>query len=256
MIGKRLLAGLLTTLLLTFGAAGGATAAWAGTSTTTSYAASQQATRTEVVVGLGDSVTSGYRSDESYVRALAASLTTATTAAAADNFGVPGLTTTGLLAQLNLPQVQSALEQADLVVITIGANDFTVDDADAPDLDDQLTALRQHMALVLSEVQAYAPNARIVVTGYWNAFTDASVSGADQAYTDTAMGLTERINTVLQQTATGTGTGYVDLVAAFNAASSDWSTLLADDGDHPNEAGHEAIAAAIGTVIRGSTTAL
>lgn len=246
----RALAGLLATLVLVFGGASGLATAWAGNTTTFAATGQPSGTRTgaqkiEKIVGLGDSVTSGYNADESYVEDLAASLITADTAVQADNYGVAGLTTTGLLAQLALPSVQASLADADIVVITIGANDFTVADADSADLPNQLGGLRGDVGQILTEVQQYAPGARVVLTGYWNAFTDASVSRADAAYTATAMGLTYQINAELQRAAGDAGVRYVDLVTAFDAASPDWASLLADDGDHPNDDGHRAIAAAV-----------
>ncbi|WP_144009651.1 SGNH/GDSL hydrolase family protein [Enemella evansiae] len=248
LILTRALAGILATLVLLVGGTVGLVTAWAGSATTTFTAtgpSASAAARTETVVGLGDSVTSGFAADESYVEDLASSLTSSDTAARADNYGVAGLTTTGLLAQLALPGVRASLADADVVVITIGANDFTVLDADSAALPAQLAALRADVGQILTEVQAYAPGARVVLTGYWNAFTDASISGADQAYTDAAMGLTRQLNDELQQAAAEAGVEYVDLIAAFDAASTDWATLLADDGDHPNDAGHRAIAAAV-----------
>lgn len=234
---------MIVTMIMLFGGAMSTAQAWSGDHS--DYPGTSAATRTETIVGLGDSVTSGFRADFSYVQALAESLATADTATQADNYGVAGLTTGWLSAQLSLPTTQASLARAQVVVITIGANDFTVEDADNPRLTEQLAGMRAEVDQILTRVHQYAPDAQVVLTGYWNAFADASVTGADQAYTDRAMGLTRQINEQLQQAAATGGARYVDLGAAFQVASPDWSTLLADDGDHPNDAGQQAIASAI-----------
>lgn len=54
-------------------------------------------------------------------------------------------------------------------------------------------------------------------------------------------------NSVLQQVATTQGVWYVDLVAPFLGPDDDEedTPLLAPDGNHPNAAGHQLIAATI-----------
>src|SRR5690348_8925472 len=84
----------------------------------------------QTVVGLGDSVTAASACNCTgfltlYSRQLQASshIATATT-----NLGVPGQTSAGLLAQLQGdPNAKSSVERADIVVVTIGANDFSYD---------------------------------------------------------------------------------------------------------------------------------
>ena len=68
---------------------------------------------------------------------------------------------------------------------------------------------------------------------------------------DAAAKVTDDVNDVIKSTAAKSGSGYVDLRAAFKGPdySYDETHYLASDGDHPNAAGHRQIAAAAEAVI-------
>lgn len=250
---RRAAAGLLTTITLmclpvSMAVASPILAGFTGSASATILATGQTGT-SESILGLGDSVTSGYAADTSYVNELANLQTTSTNQVTATNLGIPGLTTDGLKLQLGVPAVQTRLATANVVVITIGANDFSVDDETADDRDQQLGELHDQVAGILQSVHRLAPNATVVVTGYWDAFADADVIGADEDYAQDATALTNRINAVLQQASAEQGVSYVDLAAAYAAQTDDVSTLLAEDGDHPNDEGHRVIARAVNAVL-------
>ena len=59
------------------------------------------------------------------------------------------------------------------------------------------------------------------------------------------------MNTVVMATAAQTGSAYVDLRAALKGPdyTDDETRFLASDGDHPNAAGHQQIAAAVVDVV-------
>lgn len=74
------------------------------------------------LVILGDSISSGYGLDEgeyNYGEILGEYLDYDT-----ENFAVPGLTTAGLIAKLSEQEVKNAVSNADMIVISIGGNDF------------------------------------------------------------------------------------------------------------------------------------
>ena len=168
-----------------------------------------------------------------------------------------GLTSQGLLAQLDEPAVSSALRGATLVTITIGANDFDADRASDPTCgggagtDCYVPAL-QRLSDTLHDLtarvtQLAGPQATIAITGYWNVFLDGQV-GARQGptYVATSDALTRQVNQRLSAAAADSGAVYVDLYTPFKAdGSRDDTDLLADDGDHPDESGHQVIASAI-----------
>jgi len=89
----------------------------------------------------------------------------------------------------------------------------------------------------------------VVVLGYWNVVLDGRVGateyGPDEARA--AADATTRVNDALRDAAAATGATYVPTLAAFHGddGTLDPTRLLAADGDHPNAAGHAAIAALI-----------
>ena len=68
---------------------------------------------------------------------------------------------------------------------------------------------------------------------------------------DAAEALTDQVNTAIKGTAASDGSAYVDLRAAFKGPdyAFDETHYLSNDGDHPNAAGHEQIAAAVVDVV-------
>ncbi|MEV7004981.1 SGNH/GDSL hydrolase family protein [Streptosporangium sp. NPDC051022] len=216
----------------------------------------QAAVRT--VVGLGDSVPAGSACDcSSYVSLIGEALADRQgTDVVADNLAAAGLTTRGLLEQLDDDSARRTLVSADLTIITIGANDFdsgTVEDDDCGPgtgmacYRDDLVRLRADMDAVLATVRSLQtrPGSRILVTGYWNVFADGAVARAEgDRYVANSDSLTRAVNDTLAASARAAGARYVDLYTPFKgeSGSGDDTALLADDGDHPAAAGHRLIA--------------
>ena len=172
------------------------------------------------------------------------------------NAGTDGLTTSGLLAQLDTPGLAARLAQATVVTVTIGANDFDESQAGRPECAadgglacyrSQLNALGGALDGVLARLRGLTSSStRILVTGYWNVFLDGDVgarNGTD--YVRTSDALTRAVNGVIAATARGRRVGYVDLYTPFKASGPRETVLLAPDGDHPSATGHALIAAAL-----------
>lgn len=179
------------------------------------------------------------------------------------NLGVSGWTSGDLLDALAPDGDDAAtVRDSDMLTITIGANDF------APQLeeyvggtcggDDQLscfepdmTDLETNLRQVLARV-ADLRNGRtsgVFVTGYWDVFPDGEVAEqmfGRQFLSDSAA-LTQRANAVIATVASDAHETYVDLFSPFKgvAGTDDPTELLADDGDHPNQAGHQKISDAL-----------
>lgn len=233
--------------------------------TTPSPAPAPTAAPVRRIVVLGDSVPAGSRcACLPFGELLARQLTAAQAArVTVTNQAVPGLTTAGLIRQLASPATRRALAGADVVTLTIGANDFVADRAARPEclppggsgcFGDELSRLPALVDQALARVRsATRPGTRVLATGYWNVFLDGLVGrGQGAAYVRNSDVLTRRVNTVLAQRAARAGADYVDLYGAFEHRPLDELTdLLADDGDHPSAAGHALIArllaAALGT---------
>jgi lysophospholipase L1-like esterase len=218
------------------------------------------------IVALGDSVTSGSNCHCTAFPALyAAALGTRRRVhATATHLGVPGLTSGGLLAELTGGSTTDATTQgvvaaAGIVVVTIGANDFS-DEHDPITAGrcagakrtactrDELTTMSRTVARVVDRIRTLRAGAptTIMLTGYWNVFEDGHV--ADKAFPDVgiaaSVALTKEANAGIRADALAENAIYVDLYPVFEGANSDKdpTDLLASDGDHPNAAGHAAIA--------------
>ncbi len=211
------------------------------------------------LVGLGDSVTAGSHCDcPGYVADLAGIL--------ADTNGVPvrnynlgqdGQTSGGLLASLagDQPNVRP-VARADLVVMTIGANDFSSKMAPiengtcGPDLactDSTLQEMQRNVTSIIDRIRALRSDRQVTIeiTGYWNVFEDGAVADNDyspQLRTGSDV-LTRNVNAALSKVCAEQHVIYVDLYGPFKGdGDADDTHLLADDGDHPNAAGHAIIA--------------
>jgi lysophospholipase L1-like esterase len=216
------------------------------------------------VVGLGDSVAAAAGcACTSFVQLLGDDLQRHTGRPNhTDNFARNGLDTAGLLAQLKDPAVAAAVAHADLVTVTIGANDFATAENDyfagtcggSDGLDcfrTTLPTLDANLTAVLQRIRALAAGhpVGVRVTNYWNVFEDGEVAQEKHgdAFVRDSNQLTREANAVICDAAHRAGDVCVDLDAAFNHASpgGDPTSLLAPDGDHPNQAGQDLIAATV-----------
>jgi lysophospholipase L1-like esterase len=179
-----------------------------------------------------------------------------------DNFARNGLDTAGLLAQLKDPAVATAVAHADLVTVTIGANDFGTAESDyfagtcggSDGLDcfrTTLPTLHANLTAVLDRIKTLAAGhpVGVRVTNYWNVFEDGEVAQENHgdAFVRDSNQLTREANAVICDAAHRAGDLCVDLDTAFNRASpgGDPTSLLAPDGDHPDQAGQDLIAATV-----------
>lgn len=214
------------------------------------------------VVALGDSVTAGYGCGcdafpAVYGRRLADQRGAPGVSVA--NEGVNGLDSAGLLAQLahDTSPVAREVAAADVVVVTIGANDFGDHHSEVTEggcsqgdcVDDELDQMRSNVESVLARVRALRAGrpTTVLLTGYWNVFEDGDV--ARESFPDAgvaaSISLTRRTNTALRSAAAADGATYVDLFTPFQRSGTDITRLLVSDGDHPNGQGHDLIAGAL-----------
>ncbi|HEX4252669.1 MAG TPA: SGNH/GDSL hydrolase family protein [Pseudonocardia sp.] len=215
------------------------------------------------VVGLGDSIPAGDGCDgcvgflDLFGREI-----TRDTARRVDvtNLGVGGWTSEDLLTSLTRDdQATGAVSGADIVTITIGANDFNpiLDDlvagrcggADGLDcFQPAMDPLEHNLTAILDRVRQLrgARPTAVRVTGYWNVFIDGAVAartwGPD--FERGSQALTQQVNDLIRQVALDEHADYVDLFSRFKGADGqrDDTDLLAPDGDHPSQAGDQLIA--------------
>lgn len=204
------------------------------------------------VLGLGDSVTAGTNcACADYVTGFGRLLAQRDgTRVIEDNRGESGATAADLADELDQDQkLRAATAQADIVVITVGANDL-YDSLDAwrsggcssSCYGPEISAMSGHLDSVLATVTRLhaASPVRILVTTYWNVFADGQV--AEQAesagYLRWSDQVTRAADRAISRSADRAGVDSVDLYTPFKPHHGDDPTaLLADDGDHPNPAG-------------------
>jgi lysophospholipase L1-like esterase len=218
------------------------------------------------VVGLGDSIPAGSACGcTSYVTLVGQSLAATTgRTASIDNLARGGATTDDVADQLAWSDVRAEISDADLVIVTIGANDFDADIVASPDCapasglacyQRTLAQQRSTLATVLAQIRQLqaAARGRLLVTGYWNVFLDGEVGrGQGAAYVTNSDALTVADNALIASVSAAGGATYVDVYTPFKGSGSvDDTALLAADGDHPDAAGHRLIAEALLGALSG-----
>ena len=212
-----------------------------------------------LVVGLGDSVTSGAACNcTPFVQTYAAALARRDgSPVRAVNLGHGGDTTVELLALLKgNAAARRDLAQASVVVVTIGANDlvpligrWTAGGCDDACVQPAVVTMGNGLAAALHEIRSQAPRARLLVTDYWNVFEDGDVADAKRGpgFATWSDEVTGSANMAICARAAAAGATCVDLYEPFEGedGTRNPSALLADDGDHPNAAGHGLIAATL-----------
>ena len=215
------------------------------------------------IVALGDSVPRGTNCDcRPYPPLTADGLTTADRTVTATNDSVAGYTTANVLHQVESDAaVIDHLRPAHVVEIEVGANDVgyntgscgTSVDCYAP----RIPTIEKNLKTIVQRVRNLAQGHQVLVVllDYWSVWLGGQYAAAKgEAYVNAAEAVTDQVNQVIKSTATNTGSGYVDLRAAFKGPdyAYDETQYLSNDGDHPNAAGHEQIARATEAVIEKS----
>lgn len=217
------------------------------------------------VVALGDSVPAGTACDcLGFVSDVAAALSAAAgRPAVTANLAEAGDTTTDVLTALDDPATASAVDRADVVLVQIGANNLDDDLLSDPDClhasahcwDDPTAGVSRDLTRILAKVDAHLtrPGARVVVLGYWNVAVAGSVGRAHgSVYVQNSQRATAAINAAIRAAAASSGAVYIDTGAAFDASELSETDLLAADGDHPNQLGHDVLATAVLDGLTGS----
>jgi len=234
-----------------------ATSSPSGTVTPTS--ASRGVNRPITVVGIGDSVTAGRTCNcktfvELYATGLASERGLRTSSV---NLGVGGWTSSQLLRSLTTPGAfRDRVAKSDILLVTIGANDLVPlelgqsSGCTSTCYSPLVESVGHNVELIVAAARAAQPDhpPTILVTSYWNVFQDGDVGTAKngrsfQGWSDM---LTRAANAQICDGARRAGATCVDLYKPFKGdGSKNPTSQLADDGDHPNSAGHQLIASAL-----------
>jgi len=160
------------------------------------------------------------------------------------NLSAPGSTSADL--HTTVLGSRDAVSTAAEVVIMSGANDM----AEVFGEPSEYATVASHVqANVAASVAAIEQIRRlpVIVLGYWNVVEDGkeAVASYGSDGVQKSITATDYANSALQAAARQTGAIFISTDAAFHGwnDTQDPTGLLAPDGDHPNAAGHAAIAA-------------
>lgn len=175
------------------------------------------------------------------------------------NHAVGGATSSDLLVELSFDRItRQSVAEADIVVITIGANDqsdvyYPLDESSCDEQCHNATLQRldRNLRSIVEITKSLGQNKpkKIIITGYWNNFEDGEVGleifGAEKLAWSRQ--LTADSNAVIRQVALDTGSSYVDTTPLFlgEDGTQDPTSMLISDGSHPNAEGAKAIGLAI-----------
>ena len=211
------------------------------------------------LVGLGDSVMSGAACDcQPFLVQYASMLATRDhRSVSPSNLGESGLTAAQLVDRLQEPGVAAEVASAGTVVVTIGANDllplvstWSGGGCGASCVQPAVAQMRTAVAQVLSRIHSLVPDStQVLVTDYWNVFEDGDVADSKEGpgFAGWSDGVTVAANAAICSEAQAAGDACVDLYHPFLGADGtrNPTPLLAEDGDHPDAAGHTLIAKAL-----------
>ena len=176
----------------------------------------------------------------------------------ATNDAVGGFTTADVLTQLRSDDdVISQVSKASVVEIEVGANDVAYSGSCGTSVvcyQPRIRSTQQNLDEIVARVRDLTAGRPVllVLLDYWSVWLGGQYAEArGPAYVDAAEEVTDQVNNVIKTTAANSGAAYVDLRAAFKGPNYayDETRYLASDGDHPNPAGHEQIAAAVVDVV-------
>ncbi|WP_076262678.1 SGNH/GDSL hydrolase family protein [Intrasporangium flavum] len=169
------------------------------------------------------------------------------------NDAVGGFTTDDVLTQLrNDTSVIDRVRSADVVEVEVGANDVGYSSscgASVACYQPTVPVVERNLGAIVARVRELASGhpVLVVLLDYWSVWLGGQYATAQgEAYVAAAAEVTDQVNSVIRSTASATSSEYVDLRTAFKGPDHayDETHYLAPDGDHPNAAGHEQIAAA------------
>lgn len=162
-----------------------------------------------------------------------------------ENFGINGLTSKGLLDVINQPKVKKGIEDAKLILLTIGGNDLfqsgqTLLNIDMEDIDLLEQAYLESIKQIFSQIRSLNNEAPIYLSGLYNPFIEFPESQL----------ISEIVVDWNYKTALTIGKySKAVFVPTFDLFQLNINNFLAEDRFHPNKRGYEQIALRIGSLL-------
>lgn len=197
------------------------------------------------IVAVGDSLTQGIGDETEqggYVGILDRTINSTGYSAEFDNFGKRGNRTDQLLERLqNEQDLSDALQESDIVLVTIGANDImqvvkeNITSLDIDDFQVEQVHYEQRLQDIFTEIREINPDTYIYLVGLYNPFKNyfGEIQELDMivsAWNDTGTSITDEYE----------NSTFIPIEDLFNNTNN--INLYADDNFHPNYEGYYRIA--------------
>ncbi|MGP4106245.1 SGNH/GDSL hydrolase family protein [Virgibacillus sp. L01] len=195
------------------------------------------------VTAIGDSLTQGVGDkvvDGGYVGILDNTINKEKQLVTFENYGKRGNRSSQLLKRLEQPEIEQSIEKADIVLITIGANDImqvvkeNFSDLTIKDFSQERVAYKERVKNIFERIKELNPEADIYLLGFYNPFEkyfkDLKELGMIvENWNNTGKNVAEQYDNAT----------YIPTVDLFKDTEKD---LFADDNFHPNHRGYQRIA--------------
>lgn len=192
------------------------------------------------MVALGDSLTHGFgdASGKGYVGDVTQLLRQNGVKVIQSNLGIDGLTSAGLLAELNQVSVQSLIQSADVILISIGGNDLN-DAAGLPkihihQINQAQSQFSSNLTAILSKIRQLNSKTTVALIGLYNPYSNVAQTARQ---TDAIVQSWD-----LQEDTIAASFPKTVVVQTFDLFQLYPGKFLYVDHFHPNQAGYQRIA--------------
>ncbi|WP_158589635.1 MULTISPECIES: SGNH/GDSL hydrolase family protein [Clostridia] len=203
------------------------------------------------ITAIGDSLTQGVGDETAqggYVGALQAMLEETKTQTTFDNFGVRGNRSDQLLKRLEQDDIIASIQQADIVFITIGANDImrvlkeNITNLQMDDFEKARMDYEKRLDKIISNIHAINTDANIYLLGFYNPFGEYFKDIKELKL------IAENWNKTGEQLVNKhENSSFIPMMDLF---SNPEENLFAEDNFHPNRLGYQRIAERIFEVMK------
>ncbi|WP_227937625.1 SGNH/GDSL hydrolase family protein [Alkalihalobacillus deserti] len=195
------------------------------------------------IVSIGDSLTQGVGDETEgggYVGILNHTFEGNNLNITIENFGKRGNRTDQLLKRLDKEEIASSIKEADIILITIGANDImkvvknNFTNLTIEPFQEERVEYIERLTVIFNKINQLNPDTQIYLIGFFNPF-ERYFDDIEQLgmivdnWNDAAKSVTEEFDNVY----------YIPTKDLFTSSDKE---LLADDNFHPNTSGHKLIA--------------
>lgn len=205
------------------------------------------------IVAIGDSLTQGVGDETNnggYVGILEDTLNSGDQKISIENFGKRGNRTDQLLKRMEEPEISSSLENADVILVTIGANDImkvvknNFADLQYEPFEQEQKNYEERLRTIFENMLEKNPDAEIYLVGFYNPFESyfedvEELTRIIENWNSTSRAITLEYEEV----------SYIPVQDLFQAGESQY---FSEDNFHPNQRGYRVIAERVFNYIRPS----